>query len=78
MNPRIKEFKTILEEQINSLDLPKDPGNLYDPIRYFMGLGGKRLRPILCLLAKAIYEDPDEEDVKAAIGLELFQKPFLI
>ncbi len=72
MNPRIKEFKTILEEEIKSLDLPTEPGNLYDPINYFMGLGGKRLRPILCLLAKALYEQPDEEDVRAAIGLELF------
>ena len=40
-------------------DLPYDrkPSNLYDPIRYVLSMGGKRIRPTLMLLAYQLYKD---------------------
>ena len=39
-----------VEADIVSYQLPQEPRNLYDPLRYFFGLGGKRLRPVLTLM----------------------------
>lgn len=40
-------------------DLPYDrqPSNLYEPIRYVLSMGGKRIRPTLMLLAYQLYKD---------------------
>ncbi|NBU47056.1 MAG: polyprenyl synthetase family protein, partial [Flavobacteriales bacterium] len=39
-----------IESELSNFELPNSPENLYDPLRYFFELGGKRLRPALTLM----------------------------
>lgn len=55
-----------------SIELPAQPSGLYDPIRYTIASGGKRLRPLLMALAAAGYGADIETVKNQAIGLELF------
>ena len=40
---RIAQLSAYLENEIQSIDFPRNPANLYDPLRYFLTLGGKRM-----------------------------------
>ena len=47
----IHGFRTLIESEIKGLEIPKVPAELYEPVRYILSLGGKRLRPQLLLTA---------------------------
>ncbi len=74
-NKFYQEATNIFEDYI--LTLPKDPHNLYDAIRYFLKLGGKRVRPVLTLMTSAFFSE-SKHGAKAAIALELFHNFTLI
>lgn len=57
---------------------PETPSNLYDPLRYFMTLGGKRIRPVLTLMSGGLFGVPKEEALPAALCIELFHNFSLI
>ena len=61
-----------IEEGISGITLDKQPTELYKPIDYILGLGGKRLRPALCLLACDMFGGDINEALYPAIGLEIF------
>lgn len=62
-----------------NLPFPIRPAALYDPCRYILEDSGKRIRPLLCLLANQMFEGEDREDVyKVAMSLELFHNFTLI
>lgn len=62
-----------------NLPFPIRPAALYDPCRYILENSGKRIRPLLCLLANQMFEGEDREDVyKVAMSLELFHNFTLI
>lgn len=61
-----------IEEEIHKIDLNRSPQSLYDPIRYILSLGGKRIRPALALMACNIYNDQIENAIQPALGLEVF------
>ncbi|HLP56702.1 MAG TPA: polyprenyl synthetase family protein [Fluviicola sp.] len=66
-------------ESAVSLDrFPAQPANLYDPLRYFMTLGGKRIRPVLTLMAGNLFDIPKEESLPAALCIEFFHNFSLI
>lgn len=46
-----QEFLSYKEEQ----NLTKEPNNLYEPIRYILSLGGKKIRPVLTLMAASLF-----------------------
>lgn len=71
-------YAAYLENHISSLNLDGEPHNLYDTLRYFLSLGGKRLRPILTLISGEIFNVPKEESVHAALCIELFHNFSLI
>lgn len=71
-------YSTLLENEINQLDFPKTPSNLYDPLRYFMQLGGKRMRPMLTLLGAELFGLQKEAVVNAALSVEVFHNFTLI
>ncbi len=60
------------------LPFPEMPATLYDPCRYFLGLGGKRIRPVLCLMGNELFGEIMEDAWHAAAGLELFHNFTLI
>ncbi len=61
-----------------SLPFPDAPGTLYDPCRYFMALGGKRIRPVLCLMANQLFDEISNDAWHAAMGIELLHNYTLI
>lgn len=62
----------IINEYINSLQLDREPKNLYAPISYVLSIGGKRVRPQLMLLAYQLYKDNFEEVLPAAAAIEVY------
>ncbi len=62
----------LIEDEISKLDLDKHPRELYEPIDYILQLGGKRLRPILTLLAYRLFKDDHERVAKYAVAVEVF------
>jgi len=60
------------EDEFSRLPLGTSPKSLYDPIRYIMKLGGKRLRPNLVLMAYGLYRDDAEKIIKYAVAVEAF------
>src|ERR1700754_1493221 len=69
----------LFEERLNTiLPFPQAPENLYDPCRYFFQLGGKRVRPVLCLMANELFGEITEDAWHAALGIELFHNFTLI
>ena len=69
---QLETYLSFIETELNQLDLPSSPKNLYDPIHYFMKIGGKRIRPILTLLAAEYFGETKENALPAAIAVELF------
>ena len=67
-----KEFLAALEEEISRLDIGQNPSELYDPIHYLLSLGGKRIRPVLCLLTYSLFKSDWEKQVPAALSVEIF------
>lgn len=68
----IAKFRKIIEEEIEKLSYPTSPERLYNPIKYIMGMEGKRLRPLLVLMAHNIFNENVEKSLPSAIALELF------
>ena len=57
---------------------PKEPLSLYEPNRYFLQLGGKRIRPVLCLMGNELFEDINKDCWHVATAIELFHNFTLI
>jgi geranylgeranyl diphosphate synthase, type II len=57
---------------------PKEPSSLYDPNRYFLKLGGKRVRPVLCLMGNELFDDINNDAWQVATAIELFHNFTLI
>lgn len=68
----IQEFLPALEAEIKQQSLGDSPQELYDPIRYLMQLGGKRIRPVLCLLSYSLFKTDWEKVVPTALSIEIF------
>lgn len=68
----------LIDERLAALPLPAAPGSLYDPIRYTIGLGGKRIRPQLVCLACGLQGAPPTDAIDAAIAVELLHTFTLI
>lgn len=75
---KIVELQTLVSNRIKEQSYSKFPHELYDPLDYIMGLGGKRMRPVLVLLAHHLYSDNHEEVLDAAIAVETFHNFSLI
>lgn len=67
-----KELLRIVNQHIDNIHLEMQPQKLYEPISYLINLGGKRLRPTLCLMAAELHGANIEEAIDLAIGIELF------
>lgn len=75
---QLKNYHTLLEGALKSFPEFRTPENLYDPIRYILKLGGKRLRPILALMAcEAMGKNPAAA-INQSLAVELFHNFSLI
>ncbi len=69
-----KEFLRFLDS--NKID--RNPKNLYAPIDYILQLGGKRIRPVLTLMAADIFSDNYKTALPAALAVEIFHNFTLV
>nr|WP_262905044.1 polyprenyl synthetase family protein [Hymenobacter pini] len=65
-------FTTKLTAGLSDLSYGEQPTTLYEPIRYIMALGGKRIRPLLTLLGAHLFTDDLDAVVKPALATEVF------
>lgn len=69
-----QEFIQFLEDY----SAVREPKNLYAPISYILGLGGKRLRPVLTLMAADIFNGDYKKALNAALSIEVFHNFSLV
>ena len=69
---QVNEAQDIINKRISDLCYPASPERLYEPIRYVLRLGGKRIRPVFTLLACNLFSDDVVRAVEPAVGLEIF------
>jgi geranylgeranyl diphosphate synthase type II len=74
----ITRYQLLVEEYIDKLQVGKEPASLYEPIDYIMGLGGKRLRPLLVILAYSLFRNNPKKVVPYAVAVELFHNFTLV
>ena len=74
----LNRYSAVIEDAISKIDFPQTPNNLYDPLRYFLLLGGKRMRPILTLLGAEAFGKSFNNAIPAALSVELFHNFSLI
>ncbi len=68
----IPELQALIKAEIDQQEYGTNPENLYAPIKYLMSLGGKRMRPLLVLLAYQLKKDDVQHVVKSALMVEVF------
>ncbi len=73
-----KQVGNLLDSAINSLPIPERPASLYDPIRYIIDLGGKRLRPMLLLYTAGLCGADPRGALPSALAVELLHNFTLI
>ena len=74
----ISHYQDLVSAHFNSLLFEKEPKNLYEPIQYIISLGGKRLRPVLTLMATEVFDADCKKALAAATAVEVFHNFSLI
>ncbi len=68
----LEDLRNTVEQNIKDLAFDKEPKGLYEPIKYILSIGGKRIRPVLALAAYNLYKDNIEDIIQPALALEVF------
>ena len=68
----LEQLQLLIEQEIEKINYPNSPKKLYQPIDYVMGLGGKRMRPILVLMAHQLFNDDLTKAISPALAIEVF------
>jgi geranylgeranyl diphosphate synthase type II len=74
----LQAYLNKIDTALRSWELPGAPNNLYDPLRYFMTLGGKRIRPVFTALGAELYGVSEEEYLPVALAVEMFHNFTLV
>ena len=74
----LERYKALFLQHLLEKIEVKEPINLYEPIYYILNLGGKRLRPILCLMSCDIFGGKVKNSLDAALAIEMFHNFSLI
>ena len=78
MMESFKDYNRMLEEGLKKVSLGSKPDTLYDPVKYILDIGGKRVRPVLALMACSSFGSNPNIALKAALSIELFHNFTLI
>ena len=78
MTQDLDRYQKMVSKLLEDMNVPVEPANLYEPIRYILSLGGKRLRPTLALMGHEIFDDHFEQSGHAALAVEIFHNFSLI
>lgn len=68
----ISELTHKINNAIDSFSYQSKPERLYEPINYIMSIGGKRIRPVLMLMAYNVWDDDVDKILNQALGLEFY------
>ncbi|MEZ0006179.1 geranylgeranyl diphosphate synthase type II [Flavobacterium sp. 28YEA47A] len=74
----ISEYQDGFLNYLESQKIVKEPKSLYEPIQYILSLGGKRIRPILTLMAAEIFDQEYKKALPAALAVEVFHNFSLV
>ncbi|MDY4906331.1 polyprenyl synthetase family protein [Butyricimonas virosa] len=74
----VDELRAIIKEELDKKEYIQEPYSLFEPILYILEDGGKRLRPLLTLMAYNLYREDIEKVLKSAIGIEIFHNYTLL
>lgn len=74
----VEKYQIAFINYLENYAVLKEPKNLYEPIQYILGLGGKRLRPILTLLTAEIFNCEYKKALDAALSVEVFHNFSLV
>lgn len=74
----ISYYQEVISAHFSSLQIDKQPNSLYEPIRYILSLGGKRMRPVLTLMSAEIFNTDCSKALSAATAVEVFHNFSLI
>lgn len=72
METQLKRYIDLINKAITEINYPQEPDSLYAPVKYELSLGGKRIRPILMLMACELFGGDIQQALQPAIGLEIF------
>ena len=74
----ISQYQDFFIQYLKNQSIQKEPKNLYSPIEYILGLGGKRMRPVLTLMAAEVFDTSYEIALPAAMAVEVFHNFSLV
>lgn len=69
---KFEEYVEMANRAVAAIEYPAQPSGLYEPVAYAMSLGGKRLRPVLALMACDAFAGSPDRAIDAAVGIELY------
>ena len=72
------ELKKLVNKAILNLSYNEEAEKLNDPVKYILSIGGKRLRPVLALMACNLFSDTIDDAVLPATGIEIFHNFTLV
>ena len=74
----ISQYQEFFISYLENQSIDKEPKNLYEPITYILGLGGKRMRPVLTLMAAEVFDADYKRALPAAMAVEVFHNFSLV
>lgn len=74
----ISQYQDFFIDYLKKQNIHKEPTNLYEPIEYILGLGGKRMRPVLTLMAAEVFDTDYKVALPAAMAVEVFHNFSLV
>jgi len=74
----IEKYQEEFVAHLSRCAITKEPKNLYEPITYILNLGGKRLRPVLTLMAADVFNAGYKKALHAALSIEIFHNFSLV
>jgi geranylgeranyl diphosphate synthase type II len=69
---QLTDLQAIISNEVNQLTFPVYPAELYEPIKYILSLGGKRMRPALLLMACDLFGGDVQKAISPALAIEVF------
>lgn len=73
-----EEILAMVNQGLADLQLERQPFGLYEPIRYVLSIGGKRVRPVLLLIAYNMYKDDVQTVLPSAVAVETYHNYTLL
>jgi geranylgeranyl diphosphate synthase type II len=74
----IQQYQDFVLDFLNAQPQVREPKNLYEPIQYILGLGGKKIRPVLTLMSAEIFDADYSKALPAALAVEVFHNFSLV